>query len=503
MVDAAAVLLNRVFILVVRMSISAVLVAVAVLLLRLMLSKASKRLTFFLWVPVILRLLIPVFPGSGFSLASGNILLPSSKNLIDGWYSEEAFIVYENDETVPQAANENTATPAQNEGTPVNDVQRNNLSVLSTWFREYLPYLTAVWITGCLVFGAYVLLSSIKLGKAVRGAALLYENVYSCETINEVCVLGILRPRIYIPANVPDKRIPYIVEHEKKHIRYLDHVTKPAFFLLLGLHWFNPVIWLVWGLMSRDMEIACDEDVICKKEKTFRKEYCEALIYCSMPQKKAAAPFPSFGDVAVEKRVKKIIEYRKPKRWINVLALLLCLVAGGCNLTDPKEKTNDPSAENGSTSSEEVGTKEWQPDSAMITFNPLSADQFEVTCERIDDQNILFVLQNNSDEAVTAFRIGPYFEFAWQCQAKNGDGWKIVPSDGGTAVSMILNDLTRVVHPGEKESFLVNLARWTQNMQRNQTYRVLVTVYAGEISRDQAASGKADVKGVMCLEFEY
>ncbi|MBR3706826.1 MAG: M56 family metallopeptidase, partial [Firmicutes bacterium] len=194
-----------------------------------------------------------------------------------------------------------------------------------------------VWIAGILILAAYTLISYIRIQRQTETAVLYNENIYQSENVSSPFVLGIFRPRIYLPFNIDEQTFRHVVAHEQAHIRRRDHWWKPIGFLLLMVHWFNPLMWVAYALFCRDIELACDEKVIRELDNQQRADYSQALVSCSINRPTISACPLAFGEVSVRARVKSVMDYRRPKFWIVLLSAALCIAAAACFLTDPKE----------------------------------------------------------------------------------------------------------------------------------------------------------------------
>lgn len=199
-----------------------------------------------------------------------------------------------------------------------------------------VPILAWIWATGILVFGIYTIISYQRLRSRMKTAVPLRDNIYQSENVASPFVLGLLHPRIYLPFNIAENDMAHVIAHEQAHIKRHDHWIKPFGFLILSLYWFNPILWVAYVLLCRDIELACDERVIKELETEQRADYSQALLTCSIPRHQIAACPLAFGEVGVKERVKNVLNYKKPASWIVVVALLSCIVVAICFLTSPK-----------------------------------------------------------------------------------------------------------------------------------------------------------------------
>ena len=181
----------------------------------------------------------------------------------------------------------------------------------------------------------------MQLKKKIGTAVLFKDNIFQNENVSSPFVLGIIRPKIYIPFNMNDQDLEHVVAHEEAHIQRKDHWWKPLGFFLLTIHWFNPLMWLAYVLLCRDIEFACDEKVIKELGNEQRADYTQALVACSIRRRSIAACPLAFGEVGVKERVKSVMKYKKPTIIVVLLALLTCVIVAVCFLTNPRRDSFD------------------------------------------------------------------------------------------------------------------------------------------------------------------
>ena len=310
--------MSEVFLKIINMSISASYIVLAVLLLRLLLKKAPKWITVVLWGIVAVRLVCP------FSIESVLSLMPSSEVVSPTIMTDK--------------------TPTINTGIPIINSTLN--PVISESFTPnpgdsanplqiWIPVLTTIWIVGMVALLIYTIISFAKVKRKIGTAVLLRDNIYQSENVVSPFVLGLIKPKIYLPFNMNEKDMEHVVAHEMAHIRRKDHLWKPLGFLLLTLHWFNPLMWLGYVLLCRDIELACDEKVIKELDHDARADYSQALLTCSVNRRMIAACPLAFGEVGVKDRVKSVLNYKKPAFWIIIVAVVACVAVAVCFLTNP------------------------------------------------------------------------------------------------------------------------------------------------------------------------
>ena len=302
-------------------SIAAGWFVLAVVVLRLVLKKAPKWIHVLLWGMVALRLLLP------FSIKSALSLIPSA-------------------ETVPPDIMLDT-TPAISTGihalnSAVNPVISQTFAPVpgesANPLQIWVNLAAVVWLMGVAVMLCYTAFSYWRLHRKVATAIRERDNIFRSEYVVSPFVLGLLRPSIYLPADMMPRDADHVIAHERSHIRRKDHWWKPLGFLLLAIHWFNPLMWLAYILLCRDIEMACDEKVIKELGSDQRADYSQALLSCSISRRSIAACPLAFGEVGVKERVKNVLNYKKPAFWIILVAIVACITAAVCFLTDPPKE---------------------------------------------------------------------------------------------------------------------------------------------------------------------
>ncbi len=323
--------MEMIFLNVFNRSLAAGWLILAVIVVRFLLKKAPRRLSCVLWAVVAVRLLCPFFPASSFSL------IPSGETI-----SAEAV------RFAPAPAID-SGIPALNEalnpmiGERFAPAPGTSVNPLYIW----TAVAGIVWFVGVAVMAGYALLGSLRMRSVVREAvplesgAALPDNVWLCDAVRSPFILGIVRPKIYLPSGITREQMLCILAHEQAHVERLDHCLKPFGWLLLSVYWFHPLVWIAYMLFCRDLELACDEKVVGGMDLDGRKAYSHALLACSL-QRKMIFSYPlAFGEIGVRERVKGILHYRKPAGWLAAVAVLACAAVAVCFLTDPKEKADD------------------------------------------------------------------------------------------------------------------------------------------------------------------
>ena len=332
------------------MSIAAGIVVLAVVLARLVLRRAPKWLRCALWVLVAVRLIIPTLPQSTVSL------VPSA----------ETIVIRQTEQFVGQEQNGNAGVqqdPALNDpdltrssGTREIEIH-SGIPFINSWAEDeftkgsndpaavdpgkkvsFLDVAGYVWLCGLIVMAGYAAVSFAKLRAKVRASVPRGGCVYVCDDIDSPFILGVIRPRIYLPSGLSADAEAHVLAHEKAHLSRRDQLWKPAGYVLLSIYWFNPLMWLAYVLFCRDIEYACDEKVVGSLNETDRADYSRALLSCSIPRRAITACPLAFGEVGVRDRIKSALNYKKPAFWVIAAAVVICVVLAVCFLTDPRDK---------------------------------------------------------------------------------------------------------------------------------------------------------------------
>ena len=312
--------MSDLFLKIVNMSISASWLVVAVLILRLVLKKAPKWANVLLWGIVAVRLICP------FSFESALSLIPSAETFPEKIISGPSFDV------------QTGITPIDNRiNDYLGDRYFEGVTVPTNNGNNVMTILTIVWIIGILLLATYTIISYWRLNRKVDTAVHYKDNIFQSENVSSPFVLGLIKPRIYLPFKLDGQDMEHVVAHEQAHIRRKDHWWKPLGFLLLTIHWFNPLMWLAYVLLCRDIELACDEKVIKELGNEQRADYTQALVACSVNRRMIAACPLAFGEVSVKERVKSVMNYKKPAFWVIILAVIACVIVAVCFLTNPKQ----------------------------------------------------------------------------------------------------------------------------------------------------------------------
>lgn len=288
----------------------------AVLLLRLALGRAPKGVRYGLWALVGVRLAVPL------SLESPMSLIPTAPALPQTLGAEPAA-------GLPAGLSQWTG------GGGGSQVEVTLNAPAPGAELDWLAIGSWIWLAGLLVLLGYALVSVLRLRRRVREAVPLEENVWMCDQVDTPFLLGVLRPKIYLPSDLPQEALGPVLAHERAHLARGDHWWKPLGFLLLAVYWFHPLVWVAYVLFCRDLELACDERVIRGLDGAGKRAYSLALLACSTNRPVFSACPLAFGEGSVKGRVKAVLNYRKPAFWLVLAAAAACVIAAVCFLTDP------------------------------------------------------------------------------------------------------------------------------------------------------------------------
>ncbi len=342
--------MTAVFLKIVNMGISASWLILAIFILRFLLRRSPKWIMCMLWALAAVRLICP------FSVKSTLSLIPDSQTLLetvladlsvpadnqhDIQASGSSSVTYSKDRLSGNKYHDTKNVNTRNfdtENVNTEDVPDQNTYDQSFENRNLASFLCRLWLSGTVLMLLYSLVSYLKLCRHTRTAMPLDKTVMICDSIDVPFVLGIIRPRIYLPSDMDNTQAEYILAHEKTHITRLDHWWKPAGFLILSVYWFHPLCWISYVLFCRDIETACDEHVIKSFDFKDKKKYAQALLAYSINQKVITACPLAFGEIGAEKRIKNILHYKKPAIWAVLGSLAVCAATAACFLTDPAEE---------------------------------------------------------------------------------------------------------------------------------------------------------------------
>lgn len=352
----------------------------AVILLRMMQKRAPKWTVCLFWGLVALRLVLP------FQIESALSLVPGTKPMQDEFTYP----------AVPKAAvGKQAVKPMAGEDFKPDLTANANPVPLWTTCR-------IIWMIGTAFMLAYASAGFFMLKKKVLASLKVSGCVYTCDDVQAPFILGILRPRIYLPSRIDKDTAAYVIKHEKAHLQRLDHFWKPFGFIILSVYWFHPLCWAAYILMCRDIEYACDEKAAKDMDRAQRADYCQALLTCSTKLKKITACPVAFGETGVKGRIRSVLHYKKPAVWIAAASLAACALTAVCFMTtqktqgqagisqaDMQAQTAD-SFQNAEPSSAKAGTQSGDLPSAAETETELAGNretnqnQSAITRQKLD-----------------------------------------------------------------------------------------------------------------------
>lgn len=313
-----------VFLKLLNLSISASWLVLAVLVLRLISKRTPKWVNVLLWGIVALRLMLP------FSVESALSLIPSAETV------SPAVVQFDPAPTITSGVNiiDNAVNPSLSEHFAA--VPTASVNPLYVW-TEIAGW---VWLIGLGAMLLYALVSYLRLRRRVSVSLCVRENIYLCDAISSPFILGVVKPHIYLPSTLDEVQRQNVLSHERAHLTRRDHWWKPLGFALLAVYWFNPVLWLAYTLLCRDIELACDERVIRTMDESAVKTYSTVLLACSIPRKAVITCPLAFGEVGVKERVRNALHYKKPAFWVVAASVAVCVVVAVCFLTNPPTDTD-------------------------------------------------------------------------------------------------------------------------------------------------------------------
>lgn len=320
--------MTELFFHVVNMSIIASILAAVVLLLRLLLKKAPKWINVLLWGLVAIRLVFP------FAIESPFSLIPETDWVVQETMVEEDKFIYSAPDTTSA-----TDTLSPSKDVPVYYYPTEPVIEIHRGFSVSFM-LCCIWLAGIAVLILHTVISSARLSKSVGTAIRIQDNVWESSAVDSPFILGLFYPRIYVPRGMSKDNLDYVIAHEEAHIHRRDHWWKPLGFLLLTLHWFNPLLWLSYVLFCRDIEMACDEYVVKAYDEVQRANYSEALLECSVTRKMIPSCPLAFGEVGVKERITTVLNYKKPAFWVVIVAMIACVAVALFFLTNPPMTIN-------------------------------------------------------------------------------------------------------------------------------------------------------------------
>lgn len=317
-------MLNEIFDTIFNMSITGGYIIIAIIFARLIIRKAPKKFSYLLWSVVAFRLTVPVSFQSVFSLFS----LTS--------FDDSAVRTTEND-TLAYITPEINAPVFNNPNAIESTIQSSEAAAEISITDRLETIFPKIWLAVMLAIILYGVISYITLKIKMRNAILKEKNIYESEKVSSPFILGFISPKIYIPFGIDNNTYTYIIAHENCHLKRYDYYIKMFAFILLAVHWFNPLCWVAFALVTADMEMSCDEKVLNEND-NIRKEYSTAILSFAVDKKFSSTTPLCFSENSVKARIKNVLKFRKPRLAISIITGILCLtIIIGCALNPPKE----------------------------------------------------------------------------------------------------------------------------------------------------------------------
>jgi beta-lactamase regulating signal transducer with metallopeptidase domain len=358
------------FLTILNMSLTAGYVILFILLIRLPLKKASKVISYALWSVVAFRLLCP------FSFESILSLIPMNTSPIP------QNILYQQ---TPQINSGITAVDSfVNRSLPV-PVATQSANPLQT----YAQIGSCIWLLGIAVMIIYSVVSVLLLKSSLKRARFLEGNLYEADNLKTPFVLGIFRPRIFIPAGLSKEEKSYIIRHEQIHIHRLDHIIKPFAFLVLSIHWFNPLVWIAFVLMSTDMELSCDERVLKEMGGDIKKAYSASLLSLATEKRIINGSPIAFGEGNVRGRIKNVLNYKRPAFWAMTAAVIAVICVGVGLMANPKETA---ASKNNSLGAIYYQSEKSKDDPNVYTLTAVPQTEYGYTLTALPSRKNVYIL---------------------------------------------------------------------------------------------------------------
>lgn len=381
--------MSEIFLTVVNMSISASWVVLAVLFLRTLFIKAPKWIAVLLWGIVAVRLICP------FSVESIVSLIPSAETI-----SPEIMMDKTPEINTGVSVINNMLNPI------IGETLSSDPAASANPLQIWIPVLSVIWIIGVTGMILYTIISYFRVKRKIATAVLLRDNIFQSESVVSPFVFGIIKTKIYLPFNLNEQDMEHVIAHEESHIRRKDHCWKPLGFLILMIHWFNPLMWLGYVLFCRDIEFACDEKVIRKLNMERKADYSQALLTCSVNRRMSVVCPLAFGEVGVKDRVKTILNYKKPAFWVIAVAIITSVVAAVCFLTNPASNR----LKNIENRTLDANLNETSADAADSS----NVKTFETTvsyASRLEASEVYFGALNNDKMTINSVQHLPIYKF--------------------------------------------------------------------------------------------
>lgn len=326
-------LFENIFRNILNMSITASYVAIVVIFIRFIIKKAPKNFSFVLWIAVLFRLVCPISFMSKLSIF--NFINQNSFRKMDGFSNNITINSDIYDTGIKQITNKNIS------GYIGNNLSTNNLNIFHGLENNLLEITTILWIIGIQILIVYFIASYIDTYLRIRTATLYRENIFESDQIDTAFIFGLFKPRVYIPVNTTKKEKIYIIEHEKVHLKRKDYLIKIIAFFLLTIHWFNPIMWFSFILMSKDMEMSCDEKVMKNLGEDKKKDYSHSLLNLAVNKGNIFDVPLSFSESNITSRIKNILNYKTPKKSVLLTLTVVMITSTVFLISNPKNNILD------------------------------------------------------------------------------------------------------------------------------------------------------------------
>ncbi len=347
--------MSKMFLSVLNMSITASYVILFVVIIRLMLKRAPKVISYALWSVVAFRLLVP------FSFKSAFSLMPRKTNA----FPIPNGIIYQPELQIGNGIRVMDSHTSEPLHAPPASASISPLQV----FIEYGAY---IWMLGIIVLLIYSLVSILVLRRQLKAAQLIEKNIFEARNLQTPFVLGFIRPKIYLPVGLKDDERDYILLHEQIHIRRKDHIIKILSFFVLCIHWFNPLVWVAYLIMTIDMELSCDERVLKEMDGDIKKPYANSLLSLAARRHILNGSPIAFGEGNVKRRIMNVLNYKKPAFWVTLVSVLLAVAIGIGLLTNPHEKGSYENSDSENDPGEKIKTETTQSVSQESLERPVA-----------------------------------------------------------------------------------------------------------------------------------
>ncbi len=407
-----------IFIQLINMSVNASYVVLAVIILRMIFRNVPKWIHCAMWLLVGFRLICPFSFESDWSIMPSESAISQSTVIVDEYERPQ----YDASEFVQENTIPSDSAYVEQERTqqlsPIDEQITSERSIMQN-IMHYIPY---VWIIGLAIISIYGGISYVILRRRVSEAVRLRGNIYQCDRIDSPFMMGVIRPKIYLPFGLSEQNMEYVIAHEQTHIRRLDNITKIFAFALTAVYWFNPIIWLAYVLLCRDIELACDESVIRDKNTAERKAYSMALLECSTDNSMRfiynASPI-SFGEIGVKQRVVNVIKNKKTAVWVICAAVAACAVVAALLLTNSKSYSVDVSDELDNAVAQ-----------AIFDYNKVSASDVEGNWYECFGEGHAILGVEENDKDVTVYVVCSYYGYTFMNDnLVSSTGYSLVPTE--------------------------------------------------------------------------